>query len=92
MVTAIVLIEAESDKIDDVAKKLVEIEGIPEVFSVAGRHDLVALLRVGKNEDIADIVSSKLRQLDGVVRTETLIAFRVYSRDDIEGMFSVGQG
>jgi len=52
----------------------------------------VALLRVAKNEDIADIVSSKLRQLDGVVRTETLIAFRVYSRDDIEGMFSVGKG
>lgn len=59
---------------------------------MAGRHDLVALLRVAKNEDIADIVSSKLRQLDGVVRTETLIAFRVYSRDDIEGMFSVGKG
>lgn len=92
MVTAIVLIEAESHKIHDVAERLVEIEGIPEVFSVAGRHDLVALLRVAKNEDIADIVSSKLRQLDGVVRTETLIAFRVYSRDDIEGMFSVGKG
>ncbi len=92
MVTAIVLIDAESHKIHDVAERLVEIEGIPEVFSVAGRHDLVALLRVAKNEDIADIVSSKLRQLDGVVRTETLIAFRVYSRDDIEGMFSVGKG
>lgn len=88
MVSAVVLIEAEADKVQDLARQLVEIEGVPEVFSVAGRYDLVAILRVRENQDVADIVSGGIRRLDGVARTETLIAFRQYSREDIEGMFA----
>jgi DNA-binding Lrp family transcriptional regulator len=88
MVHAVVLIEAEPDKLPGLAEKLVEIDGITAVFSVAGRYDLVANLRVPDNEAVADIVSSEVRGLDGIVRTETLIAFRVYSRMDIEGIFA----
>ena len=88
MVNAVVLIEALPDKIQTLAEQLVEIDGVPEVFSVAGRYDLVAILRVRENEDVADVVSSRIRNLDGIARTETLIAFRVYSREDIEGMFA----
>jgi DNA-binding Lrp family transcriptional regulator len=88
MVSAVVLIEAETDKINDLAEALVEIDGIHEVFSVAGRYDLVAVVRVRENEQIADVVSGQMRHLAGVVKTETLIAFRVYSREDIEGAFS----
>lgn len=88
MVSAVVLIEAEPDKIQQLAEQLVEIEGVSEVFSVAGRHDLVAILRVRENSDVADIVSGRMRHLDGIAGTETLIAFRVYSREDVEGMFS----
>lgn len=88
MVSAVVLIEAETDKINDLAEALVEIDGIHEVFSVAGQYDLVAVVRVRENEQIADVVSGQMRHLAGVVKTETLIAFRVYSREDIEGAFS----
>lgn len=88
MVNAVVLIEAEADKIQSLAEQLVEIDGVPEVFSVAGRYDLVAILRVKENQDVADIVSSKIRNLEGIARTETLIAFRVYSRADIEEIFA----
>lgn len=88
MVNAVVLIEAEADKIQTLARDLVEIDGVPQVFSVAGRYDLVAILRVKENKDVADIVSARIRTLDGIARTETLIAFRVYSREDIEGMFA----
>ena len=90
MVTAVVLIEAETPKIKGLAKQLVEIEAVSEVFSVAGRYDLVAIVRVPRNEDLADAVGDSMRQLDGVVKTETLIAFKVYSRDQIEGVFSIG--
>jgi DNA-binding Lrp family transcriptional regulator len=89
MVTAVVLIEAETDKINDLAEELVEIEGIREVFSVAGRYDLVAIVRVEQNQDIAEVVSDRMRHLEGIVKTETLIAFKVYSREDVEGVFSV---
>ena len=88
MVTAVVLIEAQTDKINDLAEALVEIDGIREVFSVAGRYDLVAIVRVAQNHDIAEVVSARMRHLDGIVKTETLIAVRVYSREDVEGIFS----
>lgn len=91
MVNAVVLIEAEADKITDLAEQLVEIEGVHEVFSVAGRYDLVAIIRVAENQDVADVVSSRIRHLDGIAKTETLIAFRVYSKADIEGIFPTGQ-
>lgn len=90
MVTAVVLIEAETPKINSLAEKLVEIDAVSEVFSVAGRYDLVAIVRVPRNEDLADAVGDSMRQLDGIVKTETLIAFRVYSREEIEGVFSIG--
>jgi DNA-binding Lrp family transcriptional regulator len=70
------------------AEELADIDGITAVFSVAGRYDLVANLRVPDNEAVADIVSGSVRGLDGILRTETLIAFRVYSRADIEGIFA----
>jgi DNA-binding Lrp family transcriptional regulator len=88
MVNAVVLVEAETDKIADLAESMVEVDGITQVFSVAGRYDLIAILRVPANEDVADVVSVRMRHLEGIVKTETLIAFRVYSRADIEGIFS----
>ena len=88
MVTAVVLIEAETDNINTLAETLVEMNGIKEVFSVAGRYDLIAIVRVQSNEDVADVVSDSMRHLEGIVKTETMIAFRVYTREDVEGMFS----
>ena len=90
MVTAVVMIEAETEKINKLATQLVEIDAVTEVFSVAGRYDLVAIVRVARNEDLADAVGDEIRQLDGIVKSETLIAFRVYSRDETEGVFSIG--
>ena len=90
MVTAVVLIEAETPKIHTLAEQLVEIDAVSEVFSVAGRYDLVAIVRVKRNEDLADAVGDSMRQLEGIVKTETLIAFKVYSREDIEDVFSIG--
>lgn len=87
MVTAVVLIEAETDKINELAENLVELEGVKEVFSVAGRVDLVAIIRVPENPDVADVVSGRIRHLEGIVKTETMIAFRVYTRADVEGIF-----
>nr|MDJ0756356.1 Lrp/AsnC ligand binding domain-containing protein [Ardenticatenaceae bacterium] len=64
--------------------------GVSEVFSVAGRYDLVAILRVPNNEALADLVTGKMLQNEGILDSETLIAFKVYSQHDLEAMFSVG--
>jgi DNA-binding Lrp family transcriptional regulator len=90
MVTAIVLISAETSRIPDLAERIAEMKGVQEVFSVAGRHDLVAIVRVAKNEDLADVISDKMRHLDGIVATETMIAFRAYSKQELEAGFELG--
>jgi DNA-binding Lrp family transcriptional regulator len=90
MVTAILLIKTERDKIVAVAEALADIAGISEVYSVAGRHDLVAILRVRQAEDMARLVTSEVGKVAGIVETETLFAFRAYSRHDLEAAFSLG--
>lgn len=90
MVSAVVLLNTDRGKINQVAEILAEMEGISEVYSVAGRHDLVAILRVPDNEALAELVTNQLLHVKGISNSETLIAFRVFSRHDLESMFSIG--
>ena len=89
-VTAVVLIKAKTREINELAQALAEIEGVAEVYSVAGRYDLVAVVRARRNEDIADIISKRMHDLAGVVDSETLISFRVYRNSEIEAGFALG--
>lgn len=90
MVTTVVLLKVERDHINSVAEKLAGMNGVTEVYSVAGRYDLVALIRVPTNDDLADVVTNHMSKLDGISSTETLIAFRAFSQHDLEAMFSIG--
>ncbi|MGD0337516.1 MAG: Lrp/AsnC ligand binding domain-containing protein [Bacteroidota bacterium] len=90
MTTALVLLTVARDKVTKVAELLAEMPGITEVYSVAGRFDLVAIIRVKENEQLATIVSDRIRKVEGIEKSETLIAFRVYSRYDLEMAFSLG--
>lgn len=90
MLTAIVLMNVARARVTEVAEQLTELEGISEVFSVAGRYDLVAMVRVRDNEALADVVTNRMQKLGGIEATETLIAFRAYSRHDLEAMFDIG--
>jgi DNA-binding Lrp family transcriptional regulator len=88
MVRAVVLINAGRGLIESTGEEVAGVPGVYEVYSVAGRVDLVAHIRVGTNDELAEIVSGRLAKIEGVVATETLIAFRVYSREDSEAGFS----
>lgn len=90
MVTSIILINAERTKINSVAEKLVELDGISEVYSVSGKYDLIAIVRVKNNDELAALVTNRMRDFDGIVHTETMLAFKAYSRHDLESMFSLG--
>ena len=92
MVNAIVLINTTHGKINDVAERLADIPEISEVYSVGGSCDVVAIIRVRTNEDIADLVTQKMVNIDGIEHTETMIAFKAYSRHDLEAVFSIGLG
>lgn len=90
MTTAIVLIKTATDQVSPLAQKIRDVSGVSEVFSVAGQYDLVAIVRVSSNDRLAEVVSDQIRRLPGIVYSETLIAFRVYSREEVEGVFSLG--
>jgi DNA-binding Lrp family transcriptional regulator len=82
-VTAIVLIKAETQLINELSEQLVEVDGISEVFSVAGQYDLVALVRVRENADLAEVITHRIRKLRGLLETQTLIAFRAYTKQEL---------
>ena len=90
MVAAVVLLTVERDQINEVAERLAAMNGVAEVYSVAGRYDLVGIVRVTTNEELADLVTKQMLKLPGIGQTETLIAFRAFSRNDLEGGFSLG--
>jgi DNA-binding Lrp family transcriptional regulator len=90
MVNAIVMLNVESAKINSVAEQLVELDGVSEVYSVAGQYDLVVMIRARDDEQIATLVTEQLLQVEGLVSSETLIAFRTFSRHDLDRLFSVG--
>ena len=90
MITAVVLINAAVDAIPEIAEQVSQIDGVSEVYSVAGDVDLVAMVRVAAHEDLADVIAGRVNKVAGILSTQTLIAFRTYSRHDLDRMFSVG--
>ena len=91
MVTALVMLNVERKYIQNVSQSLVDMKHVTEVYSVAGRYDLVAIVRVNNNAEIADTITGKFSTLEGITATETLIAFNTFSRHDLEHMFSIGE-
>jgi DNA-binding Lrp family transcriptional regulator len=89
-VHAVVLIQCEIDTIPEAAQVIAGIEGVSEVYSVAGEFDLVAIVRVPNHEDLAETIPGGIAKVEGLKRTETLISFQVYSKHDLERLFSIG--
>lgn len=90
MVAAFVLIHAEPRRIATLAQELADVDGVAEVYSTAGDADIVAVVRVRHHEELAEVVTGRLARLEGIVDTRTLIAFRAFSRHDLETMWSLG--
>jgi DNA-binding Lrp family transcriptional regulator len=90
MVHAFVLIDAEPARVADLAVELVELDGVTEVYSVAGHADIVAVVRVREHEHLAEVVTRGISQLPGIVDTRTLIAFQAYSQHDLEAIWDLG--
>jgi DNA-binding Lrp family transcriptional regulator len=90
MITAIVFVNADVARIPEVAEAIATLDGVSEVYSVTGQIDLIAMVRVRDHDDVATVVADKLNKIDGVLETETHIAFRAYSKHDLESAFSLG--
>lgn len=92
MMTAIVLIDVDPARIPEVAQALADLPGVSEVYSVTGEVDLVAMVRVHEHDALADVIADRISKVPGVVRTRSYVAFRAYSRHDLDQAFALGFG
>lgn len=90
MITAIVNVRCEVDRIPEIAEAIVRLPNVTEVYSVTGDVDLVVMVRVREHDQLAEAIAGRLNKVTGVVSTETHIAFRAYSRYDVDAAFSIG--
>jgi DNA-binding Lrp family transcriptional regulator len=90
VITAIVMVSAATDQIPEVAQAIADIDGVSEVYSVAGHVDLIAVVRVREFDQVADVIAGRIDKVEGVLDTETHIAFRAYSQHDLEAAFAIG--
>jgi DNA-binding Lrp family transcriptional regulator len=90
VITTVVLATCDIHKIPETAQAIADIDEVSEVYSVAGDFDLVVMIRVKEHEDLARVVSEEIARIEGVDRTQTLVAFKVFSRHDVESLFSLG--
>jgi len=90
VITAVVLVETEVDRVPEVAGLIADLDGVSEVYSVTGDVDLVVMIRVRAHEELADVIADQLGKVPGVRSTKTYLAFRAYSRHDLEAAFALG--
>nr|WP_205860915.1 Lrp/AsnC ligand binding domain-containing protein [Planosporangium flavigriseum] len=90
VINAIVLIDCDTDSIPEVAQSLADLPGVSEVYSVAGNVDLIAIVRVREFDQIAEVIAGRISKVPGVINTESHIAFRAYSKHDLEETFAIG--
>lgn len=90
MVTAIVLLTVMKDRINEAAGEIAAIKEISEVYSITGQHDLAAIVRAPDNDTLANVITAQVLKIAGIMKSETMFAFRVFSRHDLEAMFNIG--
>jgi DNA-binding Lrp family transcriptional regulator len=90
VLTAVILVKSTRDALTSLGPRLADVAGVAEVYTVTGEWDFVAMVRVRQHEELADVVTRKLTQLDGIERTQTMVAFQQFSAHDLEAMFGLG--
>src|SRR6266849_4986590 len=90
MLTAVMLIKSTRDALTDLGPRLADVPGVAEVYTVTGEWDFVAIVRVREHDELAEVVTRRLTKLDGIERTQTMVAFQQFSAHDLESMFGLG--
>jgi DNA-binding Lrp family transcriptional regulator len=90
VLSAFVMIDAEPARVADLPSELADVEGVAEVYSVAGDCDIVVIVRVRRHEELAEVVTRRISSLPGIVNTRTMVAFKAYSRRDLESLWDLG--
>jgi DNA-binding Lrp family transcriptional regulator len=80
MPTAIVLLKIDPKKVTGTAEKLLDIPAVTDVYSISGKHDLLAIIKCDSVDMIESVITDHLLRTDGIVDSETMFAFRSYEK------------
>jgi DNA-binding Lrp family transcriptional regulator len=92
MITAIVVMNCQVGKVHEVAEALTELDGVAEVYSVSGEFDILVICKVRQYEDLATLVTQQITGIDGILSTNTHMAFRAYSKHNMERVWAETMG
>ena len=87
MVNAFILINIEGKDVREIANRLLEVEGVTEVYPIAGEYDILAVVRVAYNPTLANIIVDEIIHKPGVRHTKTLFALDSYAKVDLEEVY-----
>ena len=90
VLTAVILVKSSREALTNLGPRLADVEGVSEVYTVTGEWDFVAIVRVREHDDLAQVVTQRLTRVDGIERTETMVAFQQFSAHDLEAIFGLG--
>ena len=90
MLTAFILVKSTREGLTRLGSELADVQGVAEVYTVTGEWDFVAIVRVREHDDLANVVTHELTKLEGIQRTQTMVAFQQFSAHDLEAMFGLG--
>jgi DNA-binding Lrp family transcriptional regulator len=90
MLTAFILVKSTRESLTQLGSELADVAGVAEVYTVTGEWDFIAIVRVREHDDLAKVVTQGLTRLDGIQRTQTMVAFQQFSAHDLEAMFGLG--
>jgi DNA-binding Lrp family transcriptional regulator len=90
LITAIVLLKADVHSISETGQAIAGLPAVSEVYSVAGPWDLVAIVRVHSQEELGEAITQQIDKIPGITASETLLGLQVFSRHDLERLFSLG--
>lgn len=90
MVTGIVLVNVDRPQLRQVINDMMALEGVSEVYAVAGEYDLVVMIRVKTNAELAEIIATKMtRDISGIQHTKTLVTLEAQAKIDLEKVFNI---
>jgi DNA-binding Lrp family transcriptional regulator len=90
MISAFVMLNVEPGRVKSLATELLAVRGVTEVYSVAGPFDLIAIVRVREHDELSELVTEMIAGRPGILSTETMVAFRAFSKRDLDAVWDIG--
>jgi len=84
MVTGIALVNVERKMLRQATEELLKLNGVTEVYTVAGEYDLVVMIRVNSNAELSEVVTTRMtKDIPGIIRTRTMISLQADAKVDL---------